>query len=115
MSKRDSKHSSSAIRLQRSVEEGQLDKSNELKKLIEQHGFDTFGVVDINPNLDFKKELNEFLEKNHHGEMAWMEKRSNYRSNPNVLWDEAQSIIVLGINYHFECNSLELLSEKIRV
>ena len=54
MSKRDSKHSSSAIRLQRSVEEGQLDKSNELKKLIEQHGFDTFGVVDINPNLDFK-------------------------------------------------------------
>ena len=38
--------------------------------------------------------------------------RSNYRSNPNVLWDEAQSIIVLGINYHFECNSLELLSEK---
>ena len=112
MSKRDSKHSSSAIRLQRSVEEGQLDKSNELKKLIEQHGFDTFGVVDINPNLDFKKELDEFLEKNHHGEMAWMEKRSNCRSNPNILWDEAQSIIVLGINYHFECNSLELLSEK---
>ncbi len=44
--------------------------------------------------------------------MAWMEKRSNCRSNPNILWDEAQSIIVLGINYHFECNSLELLSEK---
>ena len=62
--------------------------------------------------MDFKKELDEFLEKNHHGEMAWMEKRSNCRSNPNVLWDEAQSIIVLGINYHFECNSLELLSEK---
>jgi len=112
MSKRDSKHSSSAIRLQKSVEESQLDKSNELKKLIEQHGFDTFGIVDINPNLNFKKELDEFLEKNHHGEMAWMENRSNYRSNPNVLWDEAQSIIVLGINYHFECNSLELLSEK---
>ena len=112
MSKRDSKHSSSAIRLQRSVEEGQLDKSNKLKKLIEQHGFDTFGIVDINPNLDFKKELDEFLEKNHHGEMVWMEKRSNYRSNPNILWDEAQSIIVLGINYHFECNSLELLSKK---
>ena len=36
---------------------------NELKKLIEQHGFDTFGIVDINPNLDFKKELDEFLEK----------------------------------------------------
>ena len=112
MSKRDSKHSSSAIRLQRSVEESQLDKSNELKKLIEQHGFDTFGIVDINPNLDFKKELDEFLEKNHHGEMSWMENRSNFRSNPKVLWNEAQSIIVLGINYHFECNSLELLSEK---
>ena len=75
--------------LQRSVEEGQLDKSNELKKLIEQHGFDTFGIVDINPKLDFKKELDEFLEKNHHGEMVWMEERSNYRSNPNILWDEA--------------------------
>ena len=44
--------------------------------------------------------------------MVWMEKRSNCRSNPNILWNEAQSIIVLGINYHFECNSLELLSEK---
>ena len=76
MSKRDSKHSSSAIRIQRSVEESQLDNSNKLKKLIEQYGFDTFGIVDINPNLDFKKELDEFLEKNHHGEMAWMEKRS---------------------------------------
>ncbi len=44
--------------------------------------------------------------------MEWLKERSNLRSNPNILWSDAKSIIVLGINYHFECNSLELLSKK---
>jgi len=44
--------------------------------------------------------------------MKWMYERSHLRSNPKSLWDKAKSIIVLGVNYNFNCNSLELLSHK---
>ena len=63
MSKRDSKHSSSAVRLQKSIEESQIDKRTKLKKLIKQHGFDVFGVVKLEPT---EKTSPLFFNKRHH-------------------------------------------------
>ena len=44
--------------------------------------------------------------------MSWMEDRSEIRSSPKNLWNEAKSILVLASNYHFHENSLSLLNEK---
>ena len=44
--------------------------------------------------------------------MKWMKDRSELRSDPKSLWPEVQSIIILGSNYHYNCNSLELLNKK---
>ena len=44
--------------------------------------------------------------------MDWLEKRKEYRSDPKKLWVEAKSILILGSNYHFNSNSLDLLNKK---
>ena len=44
--------------------------------------------------------------------MDWLEKRKEYRSDPKKLWLEAKSILILGSNYHFNTNSLDLLNKK---
>ena len=41
-----------------------------------------------------------------------MQEHSHLRSDPKILWPDVKSIIVLGNNYHNECNSLELLNKK---
>lgn len=115
MSERDSQHISSTSGFRKKIEAGQLITESNYKKLdqlIKENGFDVFGVIPVSSKLDFKKQLNEFLDNNHHGDMKWMYERSHLRSNPKSLWDKAKSIIVLGVNYNFNCNSLELLSNK---
>ena len=44
--------------------------------------------------------------------MEWLGKKKEFRSDPKKLWKEAKSVIVLGSNYHFETNSLDLLNKK---
>ena len=115
MSERDSQHISSTSGFRKKIEAGQLITESNYKKLdqiIKENGFDVFGVIPVSSKLDFKKQLNEFLDSNHHGDMKWMYERSHLRSNPKSLWDKTKSIIVLGVNYNFDCNSLELLSNK---
>ncbi|GGE32921.1 epoxyqueuosine reductase [Agaricicola taiwanensis] len=43
--------------------------------------------------------LTAFLDEGHHGTMAWLAERREWRGNPAVLWPEARSIIMLGQNY----------------
>ena len=44
--------------------------------------------------------------------MLWLQDRSHLRSNPRSLWPEVKTILVLGSNYHTNCNSMELLEKK---
>jgi epoxyqueuosine reductase len=51
--------------------------------------------------------LAAYLEAGHHGQMQWMETRTKERSAPNRLWPEAESVIMLGMNYGPDCDPLE--------
>ena len=53
--------------------------------------------------------LIEFLSKNYHGDMGWMEKKSEIRLNPLKLWKKTKSCIVLGDNYAPDHNPLDTL------
>ena len=44
--------------------------------------------------------------------MQWLQDRTHLRSNPRSLWPEVKTILVLGSNYHTNCNSMELLEKK---
>ena len=83
-----------------------------LSQLVEDSGFDTYGILDCDNTPNFQKSLDEFILKQHHGEMQWLQDRSHLRSNPRSLWPEVKTILVLGSNYHTNCNSLELLEKK---
>ena len=75
-------------------------------------GFDIASIIDIAKTKSLKDELNKFLENKYHGDMEWLENRKEYRSDPKKLWAEAKSILILGSNYHFDTNSLDLLDKK---
>ena len=64
-------------------------------------GFDEAKILNIKNTQNQKKELQNFLNKNYHGEMRWMEDRSEIRSSPKNLWNEAKSILVLGKQLSF--------------
>jgi epoxyqueuosine reductase len=43
--------------------------------------------------------LEQFLAQGRHGSMDWLAQNADRRARPDVLWPEAQSVIVLGMNY----------------
>ncbi len=58
--------------------------------------------------------LSAFLERGHHGTMAWMETRAEERADPRALWTAAKSVVMLGLNYGPGHDPLAVLQRKDR-
>ena len=58
--------------------------------------------------------LQRFLTEGAHGGMAWMETTAARRGDPRVLWPEARSIIMLGLNYGPGEDPLAILQRRDR-
>lgn len=58
--------------------------------------------------------LRQFLAEGQHGDMAWMETTAGRRGDPNALWPEARSVIMLGMNYGPDLDPLDNLALKDR-
>jgi epoxyqueuosine reductase len=43
--------------------------------------------------------LREWLDAGYHGDMLWMEERSEQRGSPTGLWPDVRSVIMLGMSY----------------
>ncbi len=61
-------------------------------------GFTSVGITSAGDH-NFSQDLNNFLSKNYHGEMSWLEDRKHWRSSPSTLWPEAKSIVMLAESY----------------
>ncbi|WP_299375279.1 tRNA epoxyqueuosine(34) reductase QueG, partial [uncultured Kiloniella sp.] len=61
--------------------------------------FDTVGFSPAKINEKNQQNLRTFLDLGYHGNMAWMENRIEWREDPTAMWEDAKSIIVLGVNY----------------
>jgi len=61
-------------------------------------GFSAFGIAPTGPGPE-RDSLKEFLARGFHGDMAWMATHAVRRGNPNALWPEARSIIMLAADY----------------
>jgi epoxyqueuosine reductase len=77
-------------------------------------GFDVVRVTDAVAQVHAREGLAAYLTHGHHGEMEWMETRADERADPQTLWREARSAIVLGMNYGPEHDPLEILQRKDR-
>ncbi|MBL6841246.1 MAG: tRNA epoxyqueuosine(34) reductase QueG [Pelagibacterales bacterium] len=115
MSKRDSALTKGTLDRKNKGEESHSDLIERETLILTEaknFGFDVASIIDISETKNLETELNQFLENKYHGEMDWLEKRKEYRSDPKKLWLEAKSILILGSNYHFNTNSLDLLNKK---
>ena len=80
-----------------------LNNSSRYSKLIKDEalrlGFMQCGIA----RADFLEEeaprLEQWLNKNHHGQMAYMENHFEKRLDPRLLVDDAKSVISLTLNY----------------
>ena len=115
MPKRNSEHAKRTVSRRSQEEKNQIDfvsKKNSILEASKKFGFDIASIISIKETKNLEVELRQFLEKEHHGEMEWLNRKKEFRSDPKKLWKQAKSVIVLGSNYHFKTNSLDLLKQK---
>lgn len=81
--------------------------SKAVLKRCETLGFTAPRIVDLNQfGPESGQGLRDYIQKNHHASMSWMEQTQERRSHPQNLWPEAQSAIILGMNYGPETDPL---------
>ena len=74
-------------------------------------GFDAVGFAKAELVAEAQDNLRAFIAQGLHGEMGWMPEKADRRADPKVLWPEARTVVVLGLNYGPEVNPLEEESE----
>jgi epoxyqueuosine reductase len=77
-------------------------------------GFDCIGFAPAAVSSGAKRALGDYLAKGFHGDMGWLAEKADRRGDPKVLWPEARSIIVVGLNYGPREDPLEALGRRER-
>jgi epoxyqueuosine reductase len=77
-------------------------------------GFDAVGFAPAALADAAGEGLRQYLAAGHHGDMGWMQVRSEERAQPKTLWPQAKSAIVLGLSYAPASDPLAMLEHKAR-
>jgi epoxyqueuosine reductase len=62
-------------------------------------GFDAVGFAAPRLAPEARAHLAEFIARGYHGDMGWLAARVQERGDPQMLWPEVKSVVVLGLNY----------------
>lgn len=90
------------------------DLKNRLVAEAHQIGFDACRVCRPWDVPQVPERLQTFIDAGRHGQMGWLAERMHWRGNPNALWPEAKSVIMLGESYTPEHDPLEILKKPDR-
>jgi epoxyqueuosine reductase len=71
-----------------------------IKERARAEGFDKVGIVAAEPLRDEGQRLQEWLARGYHGDMKWMAQDPERRANPRELFPQAQSVVVVALNYY---------------
>ncbi|KIL99186.1 Epoxyqueuosine (oQ) reductase QueG [Paramagnetospirillum magnetotacticum MS-1] len=71
-------------------------------------GFSDVGFARAQGLAQWKADLDAYLAEGRHGTMDWMAETAARRADPQILWPEARSVIVLGTNYAPAGDALKL-------
>jgi epoxyqueuosine reductase len=77
-------------------------------------GFDICRIARPDAIGEAPERLARFLAEGFHGTMDWMAETAERRAEPNRLWPEARSIVMLGMNYGPDRDPLEILARRER-
>jgi epoxyqueuosine reductase len=75
-------------------------------------GFDVVRFTPATTRAETKASLQTFLDDGLHGDMAWMQANADRRADPQTLWPEARSVIVVGLNYGPDTDPRETLTQS---
>jgi epoxyqueuosine reductase len=75
-------------------------------------GFAAVGFCDASLPESVRDRLIAFISAGYYGDMGWLADRSEPRSHPKKLWNDVQSVIVVGLNYAPEYDPMENLQFK---
>lgn len=70
-----------------------------LKERALELGFDKIGIVPAAPLDTERVRLEEWLARGYHGEMNWMAREPERRTDPRLVMPDARSVVVLALNY----------------
>ncbi len=73
--------------------------NEKIKQKAIEIGFHKIGIVHAEPLEIEREHLENWLDRNFHGEMRWMEREPEKRADPKLLFPEAKSLIVVALNY----------------
>ncbi|HVB15820.1 MAG TPA: tRNA epoxyqueuosine(34) reductase QueG, partial [Stellaceae bacterium] len=69
-------------------------------------GFDAVGFAPARLAERARADLREYLERGYHGDMGWLADTADRRGDPQTLWPEARTVVVLAVNYGGEDDPL---------
>ena len=73
-----------------------------IKEKAVEIGFTKVGIARAEPLTAEGERLAEWLGQGFHGEMAWLEREPEKRSDPRLLLPGARSVVVVALNYYTE-------------
>ena len=85
---------------------------NDLIARAKSLGFDICRITPAELPLDIGNKLEQSVELNRHATMQWMETTLERRKSPTAMWAEANTAIMLGMNYGPDANPLQTLDQK---
>ncbi|MGZ8844283.1 MAG: epoxyqueuosine reductase, partial [Pyrinomonadaceae bacterium] len=74
--------------------------SAEIRQRAIDLGFSKVGVVRAEPLAEEAVRLREWLARGYQGEMLWMERDPAQRADPNKIFPDARSVVVVAMNYY---------------
>jgi epoxyqueuosine reductase len=77
-----------------------LSLSEKIKQKAVEIGFQKVGIVRAAQLVEEGFHFNDWLARGFHGEMAWLEREPDKRSDPRLLFPQARSVIVVLLNYY---------------
>lgn len=84
--------------------------SRKIRERAKAEGFDKVGIVRAEALGPERERLRAWLDRGYHGEMQWMAREPDKRTDPREFFPQAQSIIVVALNYytsHQHANNVE--------
>lgn len=77
-------------------------------------GFDAVGFLRLDGTSGQGARLREFLDAGRHGDMDWMATTADRRADPNVLWPEAKSAVMVAMSYAPDADPIAVLETPDR-
>ena len=74
--------------------------SEKIKQKAVEIGLSKCGIVRAEALSDEGEKLSAWLERGYHGEMSWLAREPEKRSDPRLLFPDAKSVIVVALNYY---------------